>query len=81
MLTSGELRLYQQALAKLQEQLEGFAAGTSNVSRMERGRWVDTTREHEEKVRRSIAHLESVLVQHGVGRERGTSRKSSSEKS
>jgi hypothetical protein len=66
MLTAGELQLYQQALAKLQEQLQGFAAGTSNVSRMERGRWVDTTREHAEKVRRSIAHLESVLVQYGI---------------
>jgi hypothetical protein len=66
MLTAGELQLYQQALVKLQEQLEGFAAGTNNVSRMERGRWVDTTREHEEKVRRSIAHLESLLVQHGI---------------
>jgi hypothetical protein len=73
MLTAGELQLYQQALAKLQEQLEAFAAGTSNVSRMERGRWVDTTREHEEKVRRSIAHLESVLAQYGIPTERRSS--------
>jgi hypothetical protein len=76
MLTSGELQLYRQALAKLQEQLEAFAAGTTNVSRMERGRWVDTTREHEEKVRRSIAHLESVLVQYGIPTETGSSKKS-----
>jgi metal-dependent HD superfamily phosphatase/phosphodiesterase len=75
MLTSGELQLYRQALAKLQEQLEAFAAGTTNVSRMERGRWVDTTREHAEKVRRSIAHLESVLVQHGVAKETASSKK------
>jgi hypothetical protein len=75
MLTSGELQLYQQALAKLQEQLEAFAAGRSNVSRMERGRWVDITREHEEKVRRSIAHLESVLVQYGIPKETGSSKK------
>jgi hypothetical protein len=76
MLTSGELQLYRQALAKLQEQLEAFAAGTTNVSRMERGRWVDTTREHAEKVRRSIAHLESVLVQYGIPTETGSSKKS-----
>jgi hypothetical protein len=75
MLSSGELRLYQQALAKLQEQLEAFNAGTTNVSRMERGRWVDTTREHAEKVRRSIAHLESVLVQYGIPKETGSSNK------
>jgi hypothetical protein len=76
MLTSGELQLYRQALAKLQEQLEAFAAGTTNVSRMERGRWVDTTREHAEKVRRSIAHPESVLVQYGIPTETGSSKKS-----
>jgi hypothetical protein len=76
MLTSGELRLYRQALAKLQEQLEAFTAGTTNVSRMERGRWVDTTRKHAEKVRRSIAHLESVLVQYGISKETGSCKKS-----
>jgi hypothetical protein len=43
---------------------------------MERGRWVDTTREHAEKVRRSIAHLESVLVQYGIPTETGSSKKS-----
>lgn len=64
--TSWQLRAYRQALAKLQAQLAAYSAGTANVSRMERGRWVDITQEHAEKVRRSIAHLEAVLVQYGI---------------
>jgi len=37
------------------------------------GAWVDVTSEHAEKVRRSIAHLEAVLTQHGVGKEEQSS--------
>jgi hypothetical protein len=66
---SGQLQAYRQALAKLQEQLAGFASGTSHVSRMERGAWIDITDVHAEKVRRSIAHLEAVLAQYGIGPE------------
>jgi hypothetical protein len=64
--TPGQLDVYRQELAKLQQQLEAFAAGTTNVSRMERGRWIDITNEHAEKVRRSVAHLEAVLAQYGI---------------
>lgn len=69
--TSGQLQTYRQALAKLQEQLAGFASGASRVSRMERGKWIDITNEHAEKVRRSIAHLEAVLTQYGVSGSHG----------
>ena len=73
--TSWQLRAYRQALAKLQAQLAAYSAGTANVSRMERGRWVDITQEHAEKVRRSIAHLEAVLVQYGITKEEQSSAK------
>jgi len=73
--TSGQLQAYRQALAKLQEQLAALASGTTNVSRMERGTWVDITNEHAEKVRRSIAHLEAVLTQDGITKEEQSSAK------
>ena len=73
--TSWQLQAYRQALAKLQEQLAAFASGTTNVSRMERGAWVDVTSEHAEKVRRSIAHLEAVLTQHSITKEERSSAK------
>jgi hypothetical protein len=50
-------------LNKLQKELAALTSGATTVSRMEGGRWVDATEHHAKSVRRSIAHLETILMQ------------------
>jgi hypothetical protein len=51
-------------LNKLQKELAALTSGETTVSRMEDGRWVDATELHARSVRRSIAHLETMLRQY-----------------
>jgi hypothetical protein len=54
-------------LNKLQKELAALTSGAATVSRMEGGRWVDATEHHAKSVRRSIAHLEALLMRHRRG--------------
>jgi hypothetical protein len=50
-------------LNRLQKELAALTSGEATVSQMAGGRWVDATEHHAKSLRRSIAHLETILMQ------------------